>query len=65
MNTTTIALVITALIVLSVASVLWFPRPRTTRRESFTVLYPSKEKLQKSWSRAGILTGVLPDGRLR
>ncbi len=62
MNTTTIALVITALIALSVASVLWFPRPR---RESFTVLYPSKEKLQKSWSRAGILTGVLPDGRLR
>lgn len=35
------------------------------KKEHFTVLYPSDQKLKESWDRSAVLTRVLPDGRLR
>lgn len=61
MNTKLIA-IIAAVIVVSGLAMYAF---RPAKRESFTVIYPSNEKLKQSWDRSAILTTVLPDGRLR
>lgn len=55
-------LVLIALIVFAgVAQYLINNRYKT---EHFTVLYPSDQKLKKSWDRASVLTRVLPNGKL-
>lgn len=59
--TPTTILMLVALAVFAVVGMTMWRRSR----ESFTVLYPSKEKLDKSWDPSGILTRVLPGGTLR
>ncbi len=65
MNTTTTVLAVMAALATAIAIWMWTTRPKPPKRESFTVLYPSNEKLQQSWDPSGVLTRVLPGGTLR
>jgi hypothetical protein len=59
-----IVLLLAVLLIAALGVGAYFVR-RASKKEHFTVLYPSDIKLKQSWDRSAVLTAVMRDGKLR